>query len=754
MEGPEITAAEAVLDNGRFGTRTVRFETGRLAQQAQGAVAAYLDEETMLLSATSAGKHPREGFDFFPLTVDVEERSYAAGKIPGSFFRREGRPSTEAILVCRLIDRPLRPSFVDGLRNEVQIVVTVLSIAPGEYYDALAINAASASTQISGLPFSGPIAGVRLALIPGHGEHADQWVAFPNQAQVEEAVFDLMVAGRVLPDGDVAIMMVEAEATENSWNLIKGGAVKPSEEIVAGGLEAAKPFLKQLVEAQAQMAASSSREPGVYPVFAPYSSEVYDFVAGRAYDDLVNVYQIADKQERQAADDVVKDRVKADLIAAVEADQLPAGAPLEFSAAYKSVTKVVVRGRILSEGVRMDGRGLADIRPLDAEVQVIPRVHGSAIFQRGETQIMGVTTLNMLKMEQQIDSLSPTTSKRYMHHYNFPPYSTGETGRVGSPKRREIGHGFLAERALVPVLPSREEFPYAIRQVSEALGSNGSTSMGSVCASTLSLLNAGVPLRAPVAGIAMGLVSDEVDGQTRYAALTDILGAEDALGDMDFKVAGTNEFITAIQLDTKLDGIPSSVLAAALTQAKEARLTILNVLNSAIDAPDEMAPTAPRVISVQIPVDKIGELIGPKGKTINAIQDETGAQISIEDDGTVYIGAVDGPSAEAARAQVNAIANPTNPEVGEQFLGTVVKIATFGAFVSLLPGKDGLLHVSEVRKLAGGKRVENVEDVLGVGQKILVRITKIDDRGKLSLEPVVEESAPAGDAAAEAPAEA
>lgn len=750
MEGPEITAAEAVLDNGRFGTRTVRFETGRLAQQAQGAVAAYLDEETMLLSATSAGKHPREGFDFFPLTVDVEERSYAAGKIPGSFFRREGRPSTEAILVCRLIDRPLRPSFVDGLRNEVQIVVTVLSIAPGEYYDALAINAASASTQISGLPFSGPIAGVRLALIPGHGEHADQWVAFPNQKQVEEAVFDLMVAGRVLPDGDVAIMMVEAEATENSWNLIKGGAVKPSEDIVAGGLEAAKPFLKQLVEAQAQMAAESSREPGVYPVFPPYSSEVYDFVAGRAYDDLVNVYQIADKQERQAADDAVKDRVKAELIAAVEAEQLPAGAPIEFSAAYKSVTKVVVRGRILSEGVRMDGRGLADIRPLDAEVQVIPRVHGSAIFQRGETQILGVTTLNMLKMEQQIDSLSPTTSKRYMHHYNFPPYSTGETGRVGSPKRREIGHGFLAERALVPVLPSREEFPYAIRQVSEALGSNGSTSMGSVCASTLSLLNAGVPLRAPVAGIAMGLVTDEVDGQTRYAALTDILGAEDALGDMDFKVAGTSEFITAIQLDTKLDGIPSSVLAAALTQAKDARLTILNVLNSAIDAPDEMAPTAPRVISVQIPVDKIGELIGPKGKTINAIQDETGAQISIEDDGTVYIGAVDGPSAEAARAQVNAIANPTNPEVGEQFLGTVVKIATFGAFVSLLPGKDGLLHVSEVRKLAGGKRVENVEDVLGVGQKILVRITKIDDRGKLSLEPVVEESAPAVEAPAEA----
>ncbi|UXW84655.1 polyribonucleotide nucleotidyltransferase [Microbacterium azadirachtae] len=744
MEGPEITATEAVLDNGRFGTRTVRFETGRLAQQAQGAVAAYLDEETMLLSATSASKSPREGFDFFPLTVDVEERSYAAGKIPGSFFRREGRPSTEAILVCRLIDRPLRPSFVDGLRNEVQIVITVLSIAPGEYYDALAINAASASTQISGLPFSGPIAGVRLAFIPGHGEHADQWVAFPNAEQVEQAVFDLVVAGRVVAKGDgtedVAIMMVEAEATEGSWNLIKAGATKPSEDIVAQGLEAAKPFLKQLVEAQAQLAATASKEPGVYPVFLPYSEETFDFVSSRAFAELVDVYQIADKQERQNADDAIKDRVKAELVAAVEAGEQPEIALSEFSAAYKSVTKKIVRGRILTEGVRIDGRGLADIRPLDAEVQVIPRVHGSAIFQRGETQILGVTTLNMLKMEQQIDSLSPTTSKRYMHHYNFPPYSTGETGRVGSPKRREIGHGFLAERALVPVLPTREEFPYAIRQVSEALGSNGSTSMGSVCASTLSLLNAGVPLRAPVAGIAMGLVSDQVDGETRYAALTDILGAEDALGDMDFKVAGTSEFVTAIQLDTKLDGIPSEVLAGALTQAKDARLTILNVLNAAIDSPDEMAPTAPRVISVQIPVDKIGELIGPKGKTINAIQDETGAQISIEEDGTVYIGATDGPSAEAARAQVNAIANPTNPEVGEQFLGTVVKIATFGAFVSLLPGKDGLLHVTEVRKLAGGKRVENVDDVLSVGQKILVKITKIDDRGKLSLEPVIDEA--------------
>jgi len=413
----------------------------------------------------------------------------------------------------------------------------------------------------------------------------------------------------------------------------------------------------------------------------------------------------------------------------------------QFSAAYKAVAKKAMRSRVLKEGIRIDGRGLSDIRLIDSEVGVIPRAHGSAIFQRGETQILGVTTLNMLKMEQQLDALTPEKSKRYMHHYNFPPYSTGETGRVGTPKRREIGHGALAERALMPVLPARDEFPYAIRQVSEALSSNGSTSMGSVCASTLALLNAGVPLRAPVAGIAMGLITDTVDGKTQYAALTDILGAEDALGDMDFKVAGTRNFITAIQLDTKLDGIPSAELAKALTQAKEARLFILDVMAEAIDEPDELSKYSPRVIAVKIPIDKIGEVIGPKGKMINQIQEDTGADISIEDDGTVYIGAVDGPSADAAKAAINAIANPHVPEIGERFLGTVVKLATFGAFVSLMPGRDGLLHVSELKKLSAGKRVENVEDVLTVGQKVLVEITKVDDRGKLSLAPVVEDDA-------------
>jgi polyribonucleotide nucleotidyltransferase len=377
---------------------------------------------------------------------------------------------------------------------------------------------------------------------------------------------------------------------------------------------------------------------------------------------------------------------------------------------------------------------------LACEVGVVPRVHGSALFQRGETQILGVSTLNMLGMEQRLDTLGPETAKRYMHNYNFPPYSTGETGRVGSPKRREIGHGALAERALVPVLPTREEFPYAIRQVSEALGSNGSTSMGSVCASTLALLNAGVPLRAPVAGIAMGLVSDTVDGETRYVALTDILGAEDAYGDMDFKVAGTRDFITALQLDTKLDGVPASVLGDALNQAKDARSTLLDVMREAIEAPDEMSIYAPRIITLKIPVDKIGEVIGPKGKVINQIQDDTGAEISIEDDGTIYVGADQADKAETARAMINAIANPTNPEKGERYLGTVVKITAFGAFVALLPGKDGLLHISKLRPLAGGQRVENVEDVLSVGQKIQVEINEIDDRGKLSLVPVVEET--------------
>jgi polyribonucleotide nucleotidyltransferase len=732
VEGPEIQFAEAVIDNGRFGTRTVRFETGRLAKQAAGAVAAYLDGETMLLSTTAAGKHPKDQFDFFPLTVDVEERMYAAGRIPGSFFRREGRPSTDAILTCRLTDRPLRPLFVKGLRNEVQIVITVMALHPDDAYDTLAINAASASTQISGLPFDGPVGAVRIALVDG------QWVAFPKYSDKERAVFDMVVAGRTVTAAegsvDVAIAMIEAEATDNAWTLIKNeGVAAPNETVVAEGIEAAKPFIKALCDAQAQLAAQSAKETQEFPLFPDYQDDAYAAVEAAVSAPARDALTIADKQDRENTLDQIKADVHAQLDGQFE------GREKELSAAFRSLQKQLVRQRVLTDGVRIDGRGLADIRTLSAEVEVLPRVHGSAIFERGETQILGVTTLNMLRMEQQIDSLGPETRKRYMHNYNFPPYSTGETGRVGSPKRREIGHGALAERALVPVLPSREEFPYAIRQVSEALGSNGSTSMGSVCASTLSLLNAGVPLRAAVAGIAMGLVSDTVDGETRYAAMTDILGAEDAFGDMDFKVAGTKEFVTAIQLDTKLDGIPASVLGAALGQARDARLTILEVLDEAIDTPDEMSPNAPRVITVKVPTDKIGEVIGPKGKMINQIQEETGADISIEDDGTVYIGAIDGPSAEAARAAINAIANPHVPEVGERFVGTVVKTTSFGAFISLSPGKDGLLHISQIRKLVGGKRVENVDDVLSIGQKVQVEIGEIDPRGKLSLVAVTDE---------------
>ncbi len=733
MTGSDPQSVETVIDNGSHGKRTIRFETGQLARQAAGSAVAYLDEETMLLSATTAGKHPKDHFDFFPLTIDVEERMYAAGRIPGSFFRREGRPSEDAILTCRLIDRPLRPTFVSGLRNEVQVVITVMALHPDTAYDVLAINAASLSTQLSGLPFSGPVGATRVALIDG------QWVGFPTHSQLEDAVFDMVVAGRVTETGDVAIMMVEAESTDVTWTKVQSGTQAPTEEVVAEGLEASKVFIKQLCEAQQQLAGLAAKPVREFPRFLDYQDDAFESVESAASGELAQALTISDKLEREEKLDDIKASVLEKLTEQFE------GREKEIGAAFRSLTKKLVRERVLRDQVRIDGRGLTDIRTLSAEVGVVPRVHGSALFERGETQILGITTLNMLSLEQKLDTLSPEKTRRYMHNYNFPPYSTGETGRVGSPKRREIGHGALAGRALMPVLPAREEFPYAIRQVSEALSSNGSTSMGSVCASTMALLNAGVPLRAPVAGIAMGLISGEVDGKTTYVTLTDILGAEDAFGDMDFKVAGTREFVTALQLDTKLDGIPADILGAALGQARDARMTILDVMAEAIDAPDEMAPTAPRILTMKVPVDKIGEVIGPKGKVINQIQDDTGAQISIEDDGTIYVGADNGEAAEAARATINAIANPTMPEIGERYLGTVVKTTAFGAFVSLLPGKDGLLHISKLRALAGGKRVENVDDVVSVGQKLQVEIGEIDDRGKLSLVPVVEDGDSSGD---------
>ncbi len=736
VDADGTTTATAVIDNGSAPSRTLRFETGRLARQAGGAAVVYLDDDTMILSATSASKNPKDQLDFFPLTVDVEERMYAAGRIPGSFFRREGRPSEDAILTCRLTDRPLRPSFVKGLRNEIQVVATVMALDPDHLYDVVAINAASASTMLAGLPFSGPIGATRVGLIDGN------WIAFPTNSELERATFDMVVAGRVLDDGDVAIMMVEAEATDHTIELIAAGGTTPTEEVVAQGLEAAKPVIAKLCAAQSELASKAAKPTREFKLVIDYSDDVFAAVESAVGDQLAAALTIADKQERESE----TDRVKA--LATEQVAPNFEGREKEISAAFRALNKKLVRQRIIRDKVRIDGRGLADIRSLSAEVEVVPRVHGSALFERGETQILGVTTLAMLRMEQMVDTLNPETRKRYMHNYNFPPYSTGETGRVGSPKRREIGHGALAERALRPVLPSREEFPYAIRQVSEALSSNGSTSMGSVCASTMSLLNAGAPLKAPVAGIAMGLIKEGDE----YVTLTDILGAEDAFGDMDFKVAGTKEFVTALQLDTKLDGIPASVLGGALQQAKAARLVILDMMNEAIDGPDEMSPYAPRVISIKIPVDKIGEVIGPKGKVINQIQADTGADISIEDDGTIYVGATDGPSAEAARSAIQAIALPTMPEVGERYLGTVVKTTNFGAFISLTPGKDGLLHVSKMKNLAGGKRVNNPEDVVAVGQKIQVEIAEVDNRGKISLQPVEDASADgvAADAAVDA----
>ncbi|WP_084471965.1 polyribonucleotide nucleotidyltransferase [Haloglycomyces albus] len=715
--------ATAVIDNGDFGKREITFSAGKLAKLAQGSAVVTMGD-SVVLSTTSASRTPKEHFDFFPLTVDIEERMYAAGRIPGSFFRREGRPSENAILTCRLIDRGIRPTFADGLRNEVQVVGTIMSLDEKHEYDVIAMNAASMSTQLAGLPFSGPLGSTRAVHIDG------QWVFFPTVEEIERATFDMVVTGRVLDDGDVAIMMVEAEATDTSYDLIENGAPQPTENIVADGIEAVKPVIAELVRAQSDLASRTAKSEGEYPRFPEYQDDVFEAVEQAVGPRLDRALTIADKAERGTE----LDAVKAELLEKIGADF--EGREGEISNALRSLTKKYVRRRVISERLRIDGRTPTDIRPLAAEVGILPRVHGSALFERGETQILGVTTLNMLRMEQSIDTLSPVTKKRYMHNYNMPPYSTGETGRVGTPKRREIGHGALAERALVPVLPGKEEFPYAIRQVSEAIGSNGSTSMGSVCASSMSLMSAGVPLKASVAGIAMGLISEEVDGETNYVTLTDILGAEDAYGDMDFKVAGTTEFVTALQLDTKLDGLPSDVLKNALSQAREARLEILDVMSSAIIAPGELAASAPRITTLKVPVDKIGAVIGPKGQTINQITEDTGADVTVEDDGTIYVSAENGSQADAAVEVINGIANPAQANVGDRFLGTVVKTTDFGAFISLLPGRDGLLHIS---KVGDGKRVDRVEDVLNVGDKLEVEISDLDNRGKIYLDKVYPE---------------
>jgi polyribonucleotide nucleotidyltransferase len=706
----------------QIGNQTLTFESGKLARQAGGSCVVTYGETQVLATCTTA--KPREGIDFFPLTIDVEERMYAAGKIPGGFFRREGRPSETAVLTARLTDRPMRPSFKDGYRDEVQVVITVLSVDMANPYDIPGMNAASLATMLSGIPFEGPVGSVRLGLIRG------EWVVDPTFQDVEEATFDIVVAGRRNDAGEIDILMIEGEAPDNTWQLLGAneGAQAPTEEVVAQGLEAAKRAIAELVDMQLEFVASLDVKPQPFEPTPLYGDDTWSLVESFAKERLETAI-VPDRQEREAALDQLKEDLKAHALATWGPDAF-AERQGEISPAWKDLQKKVMRARVIEHGVRLDGRGPRDIRPLSAEVGLVPRAHGSSLFQRGDTQVLNVTTLGMLRMTQMIDTLDPEDTKRYIHHYNFPPFSTGEVGRIGSPRRREIGHGALAERALVPVIPPEDEFPYALRLVSDVLGSNGSTSMASVCASTLSLMDAGVPIKSPVAGIAMGMIAE--DGA--FVTLTDILGAEDALGDMDFKVAGTKDFVTAIQLDMKVTGLPGEVLAGALDQAKEARLKILDVMLQAIPAPrTEVNPKAPRILTLQIPVDKIGEVIGPKGKKINEIVALTGADIDIQDDGTVFIGAREGAGADEAARIIDEIANPRPITVGEHFTGTVVNTTTFGAFVNLVPGRDGLIHIS---KLGRGKRLASVEDAVKVGDTIEVEVQDIDDRGKISLRPV------------------
>jgi len=702
--------------------KAISFQTGLLAQQSQGAVVGRIGDTLVLATANAASNAP-EGIDFFPLTVDVEERMYAAGKIPGSFFRREGRPTESAILTARLIDRPLRPSFAEGYRNETQVVITVLGADQVNPHDVIAINAASAALMISGIPFEGPIGAVRVAY-----SQEGKWVPHPSYSEGDESTFELIVAGRSLPDGDVAIMMVEAGGSERAWDYYANGAPKVTEEVIAEGLEASKTWIKESIELQHKLKAEAGSRPLM--AFQPrrdYSPEVYERVEALGTDRISKVTTISLKSEREAAMEETARALVEELSAEFD------GREKEISAAVRSLTKKVVRQRIVEDGVRIDGRGTRDIRPLSARVGIIPTAHGSGLFQRGETQVLTVATLGMPRMDQLLDTIGTDEKKRYMHHYNMPPSANGEVGRVGSPKRREIGHGLLAERALLPVVPPFDEFPYALRLVSEVLSSNGSTSMASVCASTLSLMDAGVPVKAPVSGIAMGLVKDGDD----YVTLTDILGAEDAFGDMDFKVAGPADFVTALQLDTKIDGLPAAVLAAALRQAREARLTVLEVMEAAISQPRaELRDTAPKIVTIEIPLDKIGEVIGPKGKMINSIQQETGADISVDDNGvvgTVTIGAKDGGAVKEAQRRIELVLDPPRAQVGGTYRGKVVNITKFGAFVNILPGRDGLVHISKLSKLAQGKRVERVEDVLSLGDEVEVHVDDIDPMGKVSL---------------------
>jgi polyribonucleotide nucleotidyltransferase len=676
------------------GTRTITFETGKLAGQANGAVTVQLGD-TMIFAAATMSKTARADVDFFPLSVEYEERMYAGGRIPGSFFRREGKPSTEAILTARLADRPIRPLFPKGMRNEVQIIMYSLSVDNENPIDILAINAASAALMISDIPWNGPVGAVRVGLLDG------EFVINPTFQELERSTLDLRIAGT-----RDAILMVEC------------GAKEVPEDVMVAALEFGHQALQPLIDLQEQMRAEVGK-PKAEPILILPAPELVEKVFERVREPMSTLLdQPLSKEAFNEGMDALLAQVTAELTAA---DAMISAQEIQL--AFTEAEKRLVRARIL-DGKRPDGRGPKDIRPIWCEVDISPRAHGSGLFTRGETQVLTLATLGTLSEAMEVDALIPQETKRYMHHYNFPPFCTGEVKPLRGQSRREIGHGALAERALEPVIPPESEFPYTLRLVSEVLSSNGSTSMASVCGSTLALMDTGVPIKAPVAGVAMGLIKEG----DRYVILTDIQGAEDHLGDMDFKVAGTAQGITALQMDIKISGLTKEIMAEALAQAREARLAILEKMLEVIPAPrPDLKPHAPRITTVLIPIDKIGVLIGPGGKTVRAIQQETDTTIDIREDGTVYILATSAENARAARDRIKMLT--AEPVVGEIYTGRVVRTTDFGAFVEILPGTDGMVHISQL----DSTRVRRVEDVVKVGDEITVMVTDIDPDGKIRL---------------------
>jgi len=687
---PEIKRYTATV-----GGRALVFETGKLAAQAGGAVTVQVGE-TVVFAAATMSAQAREGIDFFPLSVNYEERMYAGGRIPGSFFRREGRPHTEAILVARLTDRPLRPLFPKGMRNDVQVIMYSLSADGENPIDILAINAASAALAISDIPWDGPVGAVRVGRID------EEFVINPTFAEMADSDLDLRLAGT-----KDAILMVEC------------GANEVPEEVMVAALEFGHEAIQPIVELQEKMAAEIGK-PKREPIILLPSKELEEKVFARVEAPMKALLeQPLSKDDFYGGMDALREEVLAEFTAEDETIS-----PQDIKTAFDEAEKRIVRERILNEGKRPDGRGPKDVRPIWCEVDVSPRAHGSGLFTRGETQALTLATLGTLREAQELDNLTPQESKRYMHHYNFPPFCTGEVRMLRGQSRREIGHGALAERALEPVIPPQDEFPYTLRLVSEIMSSNGSSSMASVCGSTLALMDTGVPIKAPVSGVAMGLITDG----DRYQILTDILGAEDHLGDMDFKVAGTEKGITALQMDIKISGLSSEIMSEALAQAREARMHILGKMMEVISEPrPELKAHAPRITTVQVPVDKIGAIIGPGGKTIRAIQEETGARIDIEEDGTVYIATNNGESATMARDKIEALTE--SAVIGRIYTGKVVRTTDFGAFVEILPGTDGMVHISQL----DSERVNKVEDIVKVGDEITVMVTNIDSTGKIRL---------------------